>query len=456
MKDSYMDYKFSVIMPLYNVAEYLPDTIDSVVNQTIGFKENIQLILVNDGSPDDVEPICLKYRDAYPDNIVYVYQENAGVSAARNAGMPYIRGMYTNFMDSDDIWGEDAFEKAWNMFEEYGDAIDVVACRMDYFEGKDGYHRLDFRYENGDMLCDIFEHPSYGQFAVCDCFCRSDAIADLSFDTRLSYGEDAKFINQLILKKEKYGLLAGSIYHIRRRNAETSLTQNKMHRRTAYLDTATYYYKYLVDLSKEKYGKVIPYIQYAVMNAIKYRVSSEIPDVIPKDIARQYIDLTLDLIRQTDDEVLCDATNANTGTKVYMLLLKHGMDALSTISYVKRGTLYVGGKKVGKLFRKNSFVISGVKKSLFKTEITGTIMTPVIFKEFALHAFAGSTAYECDVTLDKSDTRMSYRKDPMKRVYNFRVEIPTLKCRDYRKLKWVATTGVYKTTVKPCITSSRP
>ena len=50
-------YKFSVIIPVYNVEKYLSETIESVLNQTIGFKENIQMILVNDGSPDNSEKI---------------------------------------------------------------------------------------------------------------------------------------------------------------------------------------------------------------------------------------------------------------------------------------------------------------------------------------------------------------------------------------------------------------
>ena len=52
-------FMFSVVIPVYNVEKYLPETLDSVINQTIGFKENIQIILVNDGSPDDSEKICL-------------------------------------------------------------------------------------------------------------------------------------------------------------------------------------------------------------------------------------------------------------------------------------------------------------------------------------------------------------------------------------------------------------
>ena len=54
-------YKFSVVIPIYKVEEYLEETIESVINQDIGFKDNIQIILVNDDSPDNSEQICLKY-----------------------------------------------------------------------------------------------------------------------------------------------------------------------------------------------------------------------------------------------------------------------------------------------------------------------------------------------------------------------------------------------------------
>ena len=59
-------FKFSVIIPVYNVENYLEETIQSVIHQTIGFKKNIQIILVNDGSPDDSGKICEKYQREYP------------------------------------------------------------------------------------------------------------------------------------------------------------------------------------------------------------------------------------------------------------------------------------------------------------------------------------------------------------------------------------------------------
>ena len=72
-------FLFSVVIPVYNVEKYLEEAILSIVNQTIGFKKNIQLILINDGSPDNSGEICKKYKTLYPENIVYVEKENGGV-----------------------------------------------------------------------------------------------------------------------------------------------------------------------------------------------------------------------------------------------------------------------------------------------------------------------------------------------------------------------------------------
>ena len=92
-------YKFSVIIPIYNVENYLEETIDSVINQTIGFNDNIQLILINDGSPDSSEEICERYKKEYPNNIIYLKQENSGVSVARNKGLELATGEIINFLD---------------------------------------------------------------------------------------------------------------------------------------------------------------------------------------------------------------------------------------------------------------------------------------------------------------------------------------------------------------------
>ena len=91
-------------MAVYNVELFLKDAIESLISQSIGF-EHIQLILTDDGSTDNSGMICDEYAVRFPQNIIVLHQENAGVSAARNAALPHVRGKYVNFMDArKDIW----------------------------------------------------------------------------------------------------------------------------------------------------------------------------------------------------------------------------------------------------------------------------------------------------------------------------------------------------------------
>lgn len=84
-------------MAVYNVEQFLAEAIESVLKQDIGFEENVQLILVNDGSKDSSGKICDFYQAKYPNNIVVVHKENGGVSSARNEGLKYVEGKYINF-----------------------------------------------------------------------------------------------------------------------------------------------------------------------------------------------------------------------------------------------------------------------------------------------------------------------------------------------------------------------
>lgn len=106
--------KISVIIPVYNVEKYITRCMDSVVNQTLN---DIEIILVEDGSPDNCPQIC----DAYArqdDRIMVVHQENKGLGLARNAGLDVATGKYVTFVDSDDYISLDAMEKIWNKLED--------------------------------------------------------------------------------------------------------------------------------------------------------------------------------------------------------------------------------------------------------------------------------------------------------------------------------------------------
>lgn len=112
--------KISVIIPVYNVENYLDRCMQSVINQTYN---NLEIILINDGSTDRSSEICLKYKRE-DKRVIVIEKKNGGLSSARNIGLDNASGDFISFVDSDDWLKEDIYEHSLCLFDTYN--CDVV------------------------------------------------------------------------------------------------------------------------------------------------------------------------------------------------------------------------------------------------------------------------------------------------------------------------------------------
>ena len=126
----------SVIVPIYNVEKYLGDCLESLLHQTL---KNIEVLLVNDGTKDNSGIIAKKYADKYPQLFKYLEKENGGLSDARNFAIPYAKGKYLAFVDSDDYVAAAMFEKLYNLAE--ANNADMVDCEFEYVYEESGKHK---------------------------------------------------------------------------------------------------------------------------------------------------------------------------------------------------------------------------------------------------------------------------------------------------------------------------
>lgn len=114
----------SIIIPVYKVEKYLEKCIQSVINQTY---ENLQIILVDDGSPDNCGKICDEYAKK-DHRIEVIHKSNGGLSDARNKGLEIAKGEYIGFVDSDDYIESDMYEVLYNLLKQYN--VDVSICNF--------------------------------------------------------------------------------------------------------------------------------------------------------------------------------------------------------------------------------------------------------------------------------------------------------------------------------------
>lgn len=129
MKKSKRDIKLSIVVPCYKVEKYLPKCLDSLVAQTLN---NIEIICINDGSPDNCLNILKEYRKKYSNKIIIIDKKNSGVWQARIDGIKKARGEYIGFVDSDDYVAPNYAEKLYQAAVK--NQADIAIC---------GFNRID-------------------------------------------------------------------------------------------------------------------------------------------------------------------------------------------------------------------------------------------------------------------------------------------------------------------------
>lgn len=378
-----MEFDFSVIIPVYNAARYLEDAIESIIMQTVGF-EHIQLILVNDGSTDESEDICLSYKEKYPENVIYCSQPNAGVSVARNHGLLHASGRYINFLDADDKWEEYAFEKAYRFLEKHQE-VDVVACMLEYFDAKTGLgHPLNWKFKR-DGVINIFFSPEQVQMHIASCFIRREAMTGLCFQEGLRYGEDSLLASQIIFKKKQYGILKSVHYMYRKREDESSAIDRCRCQKEFYSQTLDLFHFRLIHYIKDIWGIadvsgnsscLPPYMQHVLMYDLQWRIKRGIPDgVLTEEEEDSYIKKLCYLLSYIPPKVILKQRNLSFDYKLIALHMQNATDISRSFEQVG-GNVFLMGERVFSLHDSSILKIGYITTNSREVCIEGLVRLP--------------------------------------------------------------------------------
>lgn len=226
--------KVSVIVPVYNVEKYLIKSLDSLVNQTL---EDIEIIVVNDGSTDNSKKIIEIYKEKYKNKIKYLEKTNGGLSDARNFGIPHATGEYIAFLDSDDYVELDTYEKMYNKAKE--ENADMVEC--DFIWEYPNKTKID----TGIIYTNKKEMLTYARVVAWNKLIKRDLLEKykIEFPKGLRY-EDVEFFYKMVPYYNKVFFVKEPLIHYIQRESSISKVQNERTKEIfEVLDNVIKYYK---------------------------------------------------------------------------------------------------------------------------------------------------------------------------------------------------------------------
>ena len=256
--------KVSVIVPVYNVESYLDKCLTSLVKQTL---QEIEIIIVNDGSKDNSEKIIKKYLKKYPEKIKYIKKANGGLSSARNEGLKYASGEYIGFVDSDDYVSLNTFNLMYKKAKEKN--FDLVVCNLNYvYETKTKMVSagLDKDLENEDEVKKniVFLYP-----AVWNKLYKKEILDSLKFKEGIWY-EDVEFNFRVYPRVKSIGYVDKPLIQYVQRESSISKTIDK--RLFNYIDNFNGLIRYYQDnnlYNKYYFELEYSYVRYLYATFIK-------------------------------------------------------------------------------------------------------------------------------------------------------------------------------------------
>lgn len=222
----------SIIVPVYNVEKYLQPCIDSILRQTY---TNFELILIDDGSTDGSVEIC-KNAARQDSRIIVLHEVNAGVSAARNAGLNIARGEYIGFVDSDDWIAPDMYEQLMSTIRQHAVGCAMCGFVKTYEEDQIVYPSNKYRDENvfsenacAELCVSVGNRKmDFNFFVVWNKLYKRDIWERLRFDENLKSAEDRWALFHVYCAVEKIAVCPQMLYYYRQ-NEGLSSPNNKNH-----------------------------------------------------------------------------------------------------------------------------------------------------------------------------------------------------------------------------------
>lgn len=318
------DYKVTMIVPIYNVENYLRNCLDSLVAQTIAPKD-FEILLIDDGSPDHSIDIMREYAEKHS-NMKILRKENEGPSSTRNYGIKHAKGKYIMYIDADDTLSPETVKEVTDFFDRHYDEVDVVTYKeIPIINGQEGSPHFRYKTLITSGVYDLTQENNYfiSQTRINICV-KNELENNILFDLDLEFiHEDQKYCIELIRKKMKIGFCNKGMYYY-------------LHQPDSIV--RTFFYAYYIFEKTMKFwedvfayyedGEIPFYIQAMYLNDVNWKTCCDI--LLPYHYeATKFQEATsriLSLLNKVNDEIILRHPNVDNFHRQYYIGLKENND----------------------------------------------------------------------------------------------------------------------------------
>ena len=419
------NFIFTIVMDC-NFHGSFEEGIESIINQSLNFEDNAQIIFIDSGSNLNHMKTALKYQKIYPDNILTLFDNDCDLEIKNkrsyfyNLAIEHADSTFINFMN-EGRFSRDLLEKI-NVFafNKQSPDYDFISVPIKILENETKEHILNYKFED-NIILNPLEDKRYIQTRINNVFIKKESIGDLEFDFNLCYFSDSLFINKLLILKNKYAVINDS--HLYLSNELDFINKQGL------VDFMKFTNQ-LISCSNENLGYLPEYIQYLFVYYLKDLIKTPVDDIFTREEQYDFWNYIHNLFEFIDLDVILEFNPLNMYARSFLVFIKNDMEYEIKINKkgypaLKSGNFVIDKIKTHKIWLdivdiRNGFLnISGSFTSAFNKE---TISITAIKKNNEINETFTAT----EVKYDKVPSRktIKYFSIPWKFVYSFDFKIP--------------------------------
>lgn len=305
-------YTFSAIIITHAAELEIIKTIESVINQTLDFEDNIEIVIVDSGD-GKTGNICREYFDKYPDNFKYIFNENITTPEAKNLGVKNASGKYLTFIEVNDYYSDDTFNEVSNLINK-SPKVSLISIPIKYYKNNQLEHYLDYKIGKTEIV-DVLKQPKYAQLLSKSCFFKRESVQNIEFVNSLK--SHITFLSNVLIDNTIMGICKNGTYFMENIEEKILPTEDFEINSGEYFKYIEDNFNRLISKAENKFGEIPEFLKYILLNQFKWisAISESKDDIDLFPLAK--------IISDVDDEIILNNILLEIDAKILAFVLKY-------------------------------------------------------------------------------------------------------------------------------------